>query len=224
MPFSDNILSTRLARLCVLPVAAVATITAGSSFAAVGDKVLYGGSTLTITNSTSAVGSYSNPTYLQSKSMDPNRYLFERGTNEVVALTASDVSSLGYSTGDELVFFIESMDGTFYSGSASRNSDGYAHAIVAGVPYSCVVSFEDQYNLGDQSFGNAIFSVQSGGSAAVPGPMPALAALTAFGYSRKLRKRFKLASPVWYNSQLRSSGLSRPKCCIVASETLDKPE
>ena len=86
---------TRFARIPWLLFVAMATIAPGTAFAAVGDKVLYGGSALTITNSSSAVGMYLNPTYLQSLSMDPDRFLFNRGTDQSVALSAADVSSLG---------------------------------------------------------------------------------------------------------------------------------
>jgi hypothetical protein len=132
---------------------------------------------------------YANPTYLKSKSLTPDVFLFNRGTSEVVTLAAPTLATLGDASLDELIFYINSNDGRFYTGDPSRNSDGFAHANVTGSPFSYTVSFEDQLNGGDLSYGNAIFSVQS--STPVPGPLPILGALTALNGSRRLRRRLR---------------------------------
>ena len=108
-----------------------------------GSPVIYGGSTLTIANSPEANGTYTNPTYLESqRAGTPNLSLFNKGTNEVVELSAAEVSNLGYHAGDELIFSIQSADGTFFTGDPSRNPDLLAHAKVSGAPFSYRTDFE----------------------------------------------------------------------------------
>lgn len=76
----------------------------GVALAAPGAPVYYGTGPLLITNDPSAGGMYANPTYLKSKSLTPDVFLFNRGTSEVVTLAAPTLATLGYASLDELIF------------------------------------------------------------------------------------------------------------------------
>ncbi|KQC05701.1 MAG: hypothetical protein APR53_02030 [Methanoculleus sp. SDB] len=66
--------------------------------------------------------------------------------------------SLGtFSAGTELIFAIESDDGTFYTGPASRNSDNYIHADVTGSYGNWLISWEDLKNGGDNDYNDIVF-------------------------------------------------------------------
>lgn len=130
--------------------------------AANGSPVYYGGGQLEIVNDPGAESFFLNPTYLDSKSDASDLFLFNRSTSETVLLSPIDLADLGYSPMDELVFYILSDEGTFYTGNSSRNFDSFAHARVAESGLnSYYISFEDQSYGGDFSYCNAAFTVRS---------------------------------------------------------------
>jgi len=140
-----------------------------------GSPVNYGEGPLEINNDPGAGGFFLNPTYLDSKRDTSDLFLFNRGTSETVLLSPIDLADLGYNPMDELVFYILSDEGTFYTGNPSRNFDGFAHANVTGSNFNYYVSFEDQANGGDYSYGNAAFTVRT-----TPGPLPLLGSALTF--------------------------------------------
>jgi len=155
-----------------------------------GSPVSYGEGPLEIINDPDARGFYLNPTYLDSKRDTSDLFLFNRGTSETVLLSPIDLADLGYSPMDELVFYILSDEGTFYTGNRSRNFDGFAHSKVIGSTFNYHVSFEDQAYGGDFSYINAAFTVRS-----TPGPLPLLGSAIAFRTTRRLRRRIKGCRP-----------------------------
>jgi len=168
--------------------AALLTCLVAPAKAAPSNPVFYGSGPLDIFNDPTAGGAYLNWTYLASSlSTSPDLFLFIRGTNDEVHLTSANLAGLGYYPGDELKFYIESNEGTFYTGSDNADVTN-DH----GDPFSYYVSFEDQILPGDLSYHNAAFLVKSQPPVPpVPGPLPLLGSTVAIGMSRKLRQRIK---------------------------------
>lgn len=116
--------------------------------------------------------------------------IFDNKTNNVDDTFAL---SAGLPAGTELVFRLNS-EGTdnWFTGPASRNSDGFAHAIVTDLGNGVVrVAFEDLPDGGDQNFADMVFSVSNAAVlAAVPEPatyalMLAGLGLVAWGSRRR---------------------------------------
>ncbi|RYD34548.1 MAG: PEP-CTERM sorting domain-containing protein [Verrucomicrobiaceae bacterium] len=96
---------------------------------------------------------------------------FNHGNNE------GDTLELGnFPSGTELVFrlYVSNTGDNFYSGEASRNADGFAHARVdnSWKPNTTLVSFEDLYNLpeGVNGFNDLSFSFTN--TRSTPTPVP----------------------------------------------------
>lgn len=80
------------------------------------------------------------------------------------------VTNLGkFPAGTELIFrlYVQNTGYNYYTGPASRNSDGYIHVIISALDSSTVhVGFEDLHFLGDKDFNDHMFKVSGayGGS------------------------------------------------------------
>ncbi|MBN1194678.1 MAG: DUF4114 domain-containing protein [Methanomicrobiaceae archaeon] len=94
---------------------------------------------------------YTNPFRLDSPVLIP------MGDKSTPAGTTFDLGT--FSAGEELIFAIESNDGTFYTGPASRNSDTYIHADVTGSYGDWLISWEDKENGGDNDYNDIVFRV-----------------------------------------------------------------
>jgi hypothetical protein len=83
-----------------------------------------------------------------------------------------------YTAGTELIFAIYVLNtfDMFYSGDASRNADGIAHAVVDTdySPTAAYVGFEDILGGGDFDYDDVRFSFTNVGTSEVPEPTPIL--------------------------------------------------
>lgn len=118
---------------------------------------------------------YSNDLYLIDPDTGDSIFVFNNQSSEV----GSTVNLGSFEVGTELIFYIYVNEPgyTFYTGSASRNPDGYAHARVqedwddddASTDSVTLVSFEDLYN-GAFNYNDLSFSFTNTTAAAVPVP------------------------------------------------------
>lgn len=162
-----------------------------------GAPVLWGGGDLVVTNLNSSSG-YTNGIWFDldgdalAEAGDTFLFFDDAGGTKTIAKSALDPL---YNIGDELLFFIKSPDGTFFTGLGSRNPDGRRHAKVEDLGnYSYNVFFEDLRAWKwvcwscEPDFNDAIFRVDS------PVPLPgavwlfgsALVGLVALNRRRKL--------------------------------------
>lgn len=147
---------------------------------------------------------YSSDLYLSMTASSPglggpsfNTFLFNNHTSGVG--TTVDLGS--FAPGTELVFrlFVTNTGDSFFTGAASRNPDGRAHARVqAGwTGGETLVSFEDLFGTpeGDRGFNDLSFSfanTTSAAAAVVPEPSSILLfapGLAALNFVRRARRR-----------------------------------
>jgi hypothetical protein len=99
-----------------------------------------------------------------------------------------------FAAGNELLFSIDSPEGTFFTGPAFRNPDGLAHAVVDfTAPGVAIVGFEDLVGGGDLDFDDAVFRIEG---AIGPGVVPEPATMSLLGmglagtfFARRRRQR-----------------------------------
>lgn len=100
-----------------------------------------------------------------------------------------------FTAGTELIFaiYVLNTGDTFYSGNASRNADGLAHAAVDVdfAPNAAYVGFEDLYGGGDWDFDDVKFSFTNVGvKVPEPGPLALLlGGLLGLGAARRFKRR-----------------------------------
>lgn len=118
---------------------------------------------------------YSNDLYLIDPDTDESIFVFNNHSSTV----GSTVDLGSFEVGTELIFYIyvNQTGYKFYTGNASRNPDGYAHARVqedwddgdASTDSVTLVSFEDLYN-GAFNYNDLSFSFTNTTAAVVPVP------------------------------------------------------
>jgi len=102
------------------------------------------------------------------------------------AATLGDTENLGsFTPGTELLFrlHVNNTGNDFFTGPASRNSDGIAHALVDLVlfPGETFVGFEDLLGGGDRDFDDIMYSFSNTSTSTAPIPEPATIALLGIG-------------------------------------------
>ena len=138
---------------------------------------------------------FSNDLYLYLPANDMG-IIFNNHTTPVG--TTADLGT--YAAGTELQFmiYVNNTGHSWFSGDASRNVDGLAHAVVdddyAGGT-ATYVGFEDLFGGGDNDYDDIMFSfTNTAGSETPPVPEPstmALMGLGAVGLGFAARRRFK---------------------------------
>lgn len=111
-----------------------------------GAPVLWGGGDLVLTNLDSDSG-YTNGIWFDrdgdAVAEGSDQFLFVDDWGGTATIPAATLDVL-YDIGDELLFFIKSPEGDFFTGAGTRNYDGQAHAAVDDLGnYSYLVYFED---------------------------------------------------------------------------------
>jgi hypothetical protein len=137
---------------------------------------------------------YSNDLYVGLNLGNANTFIFNNHGSPV----GSMVNLGSFSIGTELIFrlHVRNTGYDFYSGDASRNPDGYAHARVQQnwQPGVTLVSFEDLYNgpfvYNDLSF--SFTNTTSGQPSTIPEPTTMLLVGSGLiglaGFRRRLKK------------------------------------
>ena len=107
-----------------------------------------------------------------------------------------DTKSLGFFTaGTELIFRLEvGFSGDiFYSGAASRNLDGLAHAAANSDGGFTFVGFEDLFGGGDGDYDDLVFSFSNTLSGPVPEPASWAMMIGGFALAGSAMRRRKVA-------------------------------
>ncbi len=167
-----NIKTSFLAALAILPIAASAfpIAIAGTE----GYSVIANGTNPVIATYQGNSAAYSNDLFLAVSvaSSPADTYIFNNHANAV-----GDTYNLGtFATGTELIFrlYVNNTGDNFYTGPASRNADGMAHARVENewMPGTTLVSFEDLFGTpeGVNGYNDLSFSFTNTTSSAVPEP------------------------------------------------------
>lgn len=112
-----------------------------------------------------------------------------------VSILGTTVDLGSFAAGTELEFGLNNQQGnTWYTGPASRNSDGVAHAEVANLlPGLVGVGFEDLNGGGDKDYNDLLFVVRGATGSAVPDSAGTLllmgsALVGLFGFARRFAK------------------------------------
>lgn len=153
---------------------------AGAAHAAVGDPCITIGGPVTVQVLSSDAGFTSE---LHLSSPGPDLFI---ATNRDTGL----VANIGtFATGTELIFsiYVRDTGRTFYTGDASRNPDGLAHANVTYLGNGVTsVEFEDIFGGGDQDYNDVRFTFT--GIVPTPGSLAVLG-FGAMGITRRRRTR-----------------------------------
>jgi hypothetical protein len=132
---------------------------------------------------------YTNELYLYMPNLGTG-VIFNNHTTPVG--TTFDLGN--FTAGTELIFaiYVLNTGNTFYSGDASRNADGIAHAVVDTdySPTAAYVGFEDLFGGGDFDYDDVKFSFTNVATKEVPEPAPlVLFALGLIGLGMARRKQ-----------------------------------
>jgi PEP-CTERM motif len=138
---------------------------------------------------------YSNDLYLSltASTLPPGTFIF----NNHLSAVGSQVNLGSFAVGTELIFrlYVNNTGESFYTGDATRNADGLAHARVQSnwMPNESLVSFEDLYGApeGINGYNDLSFSfTNTTSSPAVPEPTSlALLGLGAIGLGFLKRRK-----------------------------------
>ena len=184
---------TTLARagffLGTLIISSVIGLKHASASPILGQKIYYEGGSVQVTV-LPYEASFSSALYLVS-TPTPLFIAFNSDVGKIVTLTGSNLASLGFTAGSQLLFEINVLNtGDTFFPSALGNADNFSHAFVDYADTSnggvAVFAFEDWFGGGDRDYNDAIFQV-SGGIGDTPPisitavPEPASAILLFFG-------------------------------------------
>ena len=173
--------------LLAASVALLPTVASAFPIAAAGTEglaVIVSGTDSVIATYQGNSAAYSNDLYLGvSASANPGDvFIFNNHANSV-----GDTYNLGtFAVGTELIFrlYVNNTGDNFYSGAASRNADGMAHARAQAdwMPNTTLVSFEDLFGTpeGVNGYNDLSFSFTNTSSAPAV-PEPASVALLGLG-------------------------------------------
>jgi hypothetical protein len=165
-----------------------------TSMAALGDSLLATGGTITATFE-GASAAYDSAVRLVISSADYSSNLVFTTNSTQKGATVSFTPAVAPGTPLSFQLYVVNTAETWYTGGASNNSDGVAHANVIydwnGTPGRTFVGFEDLRGGGDRDYNDFTFSFTNVAVNAVPEPETYAMMLTGLGLLGFLARRRK---------------------------------